>query len=728
VPSGFLVSFLSILFSGSTLHAQSAATKTLHARRIATAVRVDGVLDDEAWREAESAFDFVQQDPHVDEPVSEATEVRVLVDEEAIYFGVVCHDSDPRGVIARELRRDNPFAGDDHFEILLDTFHDHRNAYHFAVNPLGTQYDALITDEGHDINAEWNERWWSETRITADGWTAEVKIPLTTLRSGDGLDTFGVNFKRYIRRKNESAHWTGWSRDFPFLQVSQAGHLGGVDQLKTGLKLRVKPYALGGFRDIGVVGNSNVSRLNDVGLETVRFSVTQGMTAELTANTDFAQTEVDDAVVNLTRFPLFFPEKREFFLERAGIFEFGLGGRRGGAAERHLQMFFSRRIGLTDDRVPVPVKAGAKLVGHAAGLDIGLLDVQTGGLDIGDGRSGDLRSGSNYLVFRAKRNVLTRSNVGLFASNRQSTASDYNRVVGGDVNFTLFKNTDVQAFLAKSATPGVTGNDFAGRAKYNWFTDLQEVFLEHLYIGPEFKHDVGFVRRTGIQRTDAAYIWQPRPHRWNVRNFVLRNEVVYTTDIHRAIVAREQISQWTTRFESDDATRVNTTHTFDRVEAAFEIARGVIVPAGDYGFRDTWAEYEGSGKRTLAGRIRYGGGDFYGGRRTYVQLAPAFRPMPLISIEASYEYNDVTLPQGAFTTHVVNGRMNFNVSNKWLTTTLAQYDSASSRRVLFFRLNYIFRPGDNLFFVFNQATQPGTLTRDQRDRAVMLKFTYAFDF
>jgi hypothetical protein len=286
-----------VLLSGARAAAQppAAPAKTLRALRIASPIHVDGVLDDEAWRIAEAAADFVQQDPHVGEPVSEATGVRVLVDHDAIYFGIICRDSDSHGVIARELRRDNPFASDDHVEILLDTFHDHRNAYHFAVNPLGTQYDALITDEGHDVNAEWNERWWSETRITADGWTAEIKIPLTTLRSGSDLDTFGVNFKRYIRRKNESAHWTGWSRDFPFLQVSQAGHLAGVEQLKTGLKLRVKPYLLGGFREIGSAGASDVTRLSEVGIETVRFSVTPGLTAELTANTDFAQTEVDDA-------------------------------------------------------------------------------------------------------------------------------------------------------------------------------------------------------------------------------------------------------------------------------------------------------------------------------------------------------------------------------------------------------------------------------------------------
>ena len=709
------------VLSPSTLHAQSeTSTKAVRAHRISSSIRVDGVLDEAAWIAAEPALDFVQQDPRTGEPATEATEVRVLVDDEAIYFGIACRDSDPGGIVARELRRDNAFADDDHFEILLDTFHDHRNAFHFAINPLGTQYDALITDEGHDINTEWNERWWSEARITPDGWTAEIKIPLTTLRSNRALDTFGVNFKRFIRRRSESSHWTAWSRDFPFLQVSQAGHLLGVEGTKTGLKLRIKPYALGGVRD--APAESHVEQPRDVGLETVRFSVTPGLTAELTANTDFAQTEVDDAVVNLTRFPLFFPEKREFFLERAGIFEFGFSGRRGarGAQERNLQMFFPRRIGLTDDRVPVPVKGGAKLVGHGAGLDIGLLDVQTGRFDNAPG--------SNYLVVRAKRNVLARSNVGLFASNRQASASDYNRVVGGDVNFTLFKNTDIQGFLAKSATPGVTGNQYAGRAKYNWFTDLHEIFVEHLYVGPEFRHDVGFVRRADIQRTDAAYIWQPRPRIPRVRNLVLRNELVYVTDIHRTIVNRDRVSQFTTRFLSDDAARINTTDTFDRVERAFEIARGVVVPAGDYGFRDTWGEVEGSGKRLVSGRLRYGGGDFYGGTRHYVQLAPAFRPMPLVSVEASYEYNDVALPQGAFTTHVVNARMNVNPSNKWLTTTIAQYDSAASRRVLFFRLNYIFRPGDNLFVVFNQTTQPGASGGDQRDRAVMLKMTYALDF
>jgi hypothetical protein len=697
----------------------SPATKALHAVRIETPPRVDGVIDDAVWERAEPVTDFVQQEPHVNEPATERTRVRVLFDAEAVYFGVECFQAATGGVTGRERRRDNALANDDRFEILLDTFHDHRNGYHFVINPLGTQYDALITDEGHDINAEWDERWWSETRVTDQGWTAEIKIPFTTLRARRDVEAWGINFKRFIRSKNEAVQWTGWDRDFTFLQVSQAGHMSGIDGVRTGLRLRIKPYALGGFRETPSSGRRR-SAIDDVGLEVVKFSVTPGLTAELTANTDFAQTEVDEAVVNLTRFPLFFPEKREFFLERAGIFEFGPGGRRGGVAERNLQMFFSRRIGLTEDRRPLPILGGGKLTGRLAGFDLGLLDVHTGRLEG--------RPGSNYAVLRAKRNVLGRSNVGVFASNRLSDGRSANTVFGADANFSIFKNSDVAGFLGRSSTPGLRGNDWVGRGKLNYFTDRYEVFLEHLYIGPEFQHDVGFVRRRGIQRSDAAAIWQPRPGILNIRNFVFRGEVTYLTDIHRRLETREQIFQWTTRFQSDDAFRVNTTNTFDRLEAPFEISTGIHLPRGDYEFRDQFAEVEASGKRRLSARLRLGGGHLYSGTRRYVQIAPSYKPLAALSVEAGYELARVRLREGEFTTHVLNARLNFNPTNKWLTTTLAQYDSASGRHVLFFRLNYIYRPGDDVFLVFNRSTQGSARPGEPADRALMVKWTRSFDF
>ena len=695
----------------------AATTKSVRVTRTAAVLAVDGLLDEQAWSEAEVVADFVQQEPRVNEPATERTEVRILAGEDAFYFGIICRDSAPGGVTARERRRDNPFTDDDRFEIVLDTFHDHRNAFHFAINPLGTQYDALTTDEGRDVNVDWDERWWSETRITDAGWTAEIKIPFTTLRSAPNLNTFGVNFLRFTRSSNERVLWTAWDRDFQFLQVSQAGHLTGVEGIETGLALRIKPYGLGGVRrDAGA--DAAATRVSDVGLEVARFSLTSALTAEITANTDFAQVEVDEAVVNLTRFPLFFPEKREFFLERAGVFEFGLGGRRGGQAERNLQMFFSRRIGLTDDRTPVPIIAGGKLVGRAAGLDVGVLSVQTD-------RTGRT-AGSNSTVFRAKRNVFARSNVGGFLSNRQSTQDEYNRVAGADATFTVFKNTDVQGFLARSWTPGRRGDSYAGRAKYNWFTDQHELFAEHLYVGPEFQHDVGFVRRTDIQRSNGVAVWQPRPGVFDLRNFVFRAEVVYVTDTARTLLTREQIVQATARWQSDDAVRFNTLATLDRLERPFEIARGVMLPPGDYNFREHFVEAEAGGKRALSGRVRYGLGDFYSGRRQSLRVAPVFKPTQVLSTETSYELNDVTLPQGSFTSHVFNARANLNFSNRWLTTTLLQYDSASRRQILFARLNYIYRPGDDLFIVVNRSTDRGT--GRPAEFTLLVKMTYSIDF
>lgn len=709
--------------------AQPNGPKAVRAVRASTVLVIDGVLDEPAWQTAETVSDFIQQEPRVGEPVSERTEVRVLFDDDALYFGVRCFDSNPAGIVARERRRDNPLTSDDRFEIVLDTFHDHRNGYYFVINPLGTQFDALITDEGQDLNVEWDERWWSETRIDEQGWSAEIKLPLTSLRSARGIDTWGVNFKRFIRRKNEIAQWTAWDRDFLFYQVSQAGHLAGVGELRPGLTLRVKPYLLGGASRHSMTATAPeggadprarraVHRVSDLGLEVLRFSVTSGLTAELTGNTDFAQTEVDEAVVNLTRFPLFFPEKREFFLERAGIFDFGPGGRRGGQTERNLQMFFSRRIGLTEDRQPVPVLGGGRLVGHAGGLDVGVLSVQTGRFD--------RIPGSHYTVARAKRNVFARSYVGGFFSNRQASRADYNRVIGADASFTFLKNVDLAGFISKSSTPGRNGDQYAGRVKFNWFSDLYEVFLEHLYVGPDFQHDVGFVRRYDIERTDAAFIWEPRPGVLDIRNLVFRSEVIYTANTQGLLLTREQIFQFTSRFQSDDAVRFNVTDTFDRLDRPFAIAPGVVVPPGDYAFRDQFGEIELRRGRLFSGAVRYGAGRFYGGERRYVRVTPAYQPAPAFSLETSYEANDIALPAGAFVTHVVNARANLNVSNRWLTTALVQYDSASRREVLFFRLNFIYRPGDDLFIVLNRTRERGT--GRPADYALLVKLTYSLDF
>ena len=322
-------------------------------------IKIDGRLDEPAWSQAEAATDFRQESPTEGAPASERTEVRVLYDSKNIYIGVRAFDSEPTKVNARDFARDSSFETDDRVEIILDTYHDRRNAFRFAVNPRGTQQDALITDEGKDINLSWDGSWISSGRLDAQGYIVEIAIPLTTLRFTEGIDTWGFNVSRVIRRKNEENLWSGWQRSFGLERISQAGELAGVEDIKRRRLYEIKPYATGGWRQgVPVVGAAGTDAgLNGkAGLEVAKIGITPSLTAEFTANPDFGQAEVDNQVVNLTRFSVFFPEKRDFFLENSGIFLFGREGEN--------QAFFTRRIGLTDDGAPVPIDYGAKLTGR----------------------------------------------------------------------------------------------------------------------------------------------------------------------------------------------------------------------------------------------------------------------------------------------------------------------------------------------------------------------------
>ena len=696
--------------------------KSIGALRSTDPIEMDGVLDDPAWQEAQVISDFVQQEPDVNQPASEKTEVRIVLTDTALYLGVLCYDSEPSKVIARERRRDQNLSSDDRFEVILDTFHDHRNAFYFVTNPLGTRFDALVTDEGVAINDEWDERWWVEAQITEMGWTLEIEIPLTALRATRNLDVWGINFKRFIRRKNEIDQWTGWSRDFSFVQVSQAGHLEGMGGAEAGLLARIKPYVLGGVRRTALSqAGSDTEGVFEAGLEVAKVGITPSLVGEFTLNTDFAQVEVDNAVVNLTRFPLFFPEKREFFLERAGIFDFSLGGRRGGSSRRFLQMYFSRRIGLTTpDRRLVPVLGGAKLTGRIQDFDLGLLDVQTGDFEE--------RPGNNYLVLRLKRNVLARSNIGTFFSNRQSgEPDDFNRVAGADVNLTLFKNLDLQGALGRSFTSGVEGDQAMGRAKFNWFSERYEVFFEHLYVGDEFQHDVGFVRRSGIRRNNGLVTWDPRPQILNIRRVAIKAEMEYLTDTDNFLLTRERSIQVRTHFHTGEILAFNSTDNREQLEGDFRITPEITIPLDVYGFRNQFVEYRSRPQQMLSALTRFGWGDFFGGKRKFVRVSPSFKPRPDFSADVAYEYNDIDLPQGSFTTYLINSRFNLNLSNRWLSTSLVQYESESKRLVLFFRLRFIYRPGDDLFVVFNQTSELGN-PLVEKDRAFQVKFTRSFDF
>src|SRR5258706_3524656 len=388
--------------SPTRLSKGSKGPRRIHAIRITDTIKIDGLLDESAWSLVQPATAFLQQQPTEGAPASEGTEVRVLFDDKNIYFGIRAFDSDAKHINARELVRDADFSNDDTVSIMLDSYHDRRNGFRFVVNPLGTQQDALSTDEGRDINVTWNGAWVSAGRIDDKGYTVEIEIPLTTLRFKEGIESWGFNISRVIRRRNELSLWTSWQRSFGLERVSQAGELSGVNEIRRRRLREIKPYASGEWREgmplIGERGFDAGVRGN-VGIEVAKLGITPSLTAEFTVNPDFGQAEVDDQIVNLSRFSVFFPEKRDFFFGNSGIFLIGRPGEN--------QAFFTRRIGLTDRGQPVPIDYGVKVTAKVGPYNIGFLQVQTRKLGDASTRIGISRQPVSLV--RLNRDILKNS-------------------------------------------------------------------------------------------------------------------------------------------------------------------------------------------------------------------------------------------------------------------------------------------------------------------------------
>ncbi|MEE8349865.1 MAG: DUF5916 domain-containing protein, partial [Acidobacteriota bacterium] len=502
---------LCVLFHPTLMAHQADSEGQQHGRHSLQLVKteqpvvLDGRMDEDAWAEAEVVENFVQRDPDEGMPASERTEVRILHDDLNLYVGVRCFESNAGGILGTELRRDNDFANDDSFAVILDTFHDHRNAFLFRINPRGTQYDAFITEEGRDVNVSWDEKWEVEARIDEDGWFAEIQIPLSSIRFASSSDeelTFGVDFERIIRRKNEFTYWNNFSRDFNLHEVSQAGHLRGMsDTGGSRLRVRVKPYISGRINTQGTA-QRNTTYLGDVGLENIKIPITSGLTLDATLNTDFAETEVDDQVINFDRVPIFFPEKREFFLEGAGIFEFGVFR---GEGRPQISLYHSRRIGLSESGAEIPMLGGAKVTGRLSEkFTLAFLNAQTD--ELAD------RSGDNFTVFRLKRDILARSSVGAFVTNRQGEAGDFNRVMGIDQNFILFEHLGLSGMLARSFTDGVEDEQLIGGFTAAWKDDLIDSSFAFTHQDENFETDLGFITRPGTRKLAGFLAIEPRPN------------------------------------------------------------------------------------------------------------------------------------------------------------------------------------------------------------------------
>ena len=713
--------------------------QSIAATRVTVAPTVDGHLDDEVWSEAVALSEFRQREPIEGAPASERTEVRILYDDDNLYFGFVLFDSDPSGIRATQLRRDSlrlrtqrPGRGtggggagagaagrsDDTVSVILDTFHDHRNAFVFTVNALGTRADATVRNE-REVNHDWDERWEAAARITDKGWEAEMAIPWASLRYAQGDPIWGIDFRRQIRRKNEEVVWSNYRQDYEFMTISQAGHLRGLEDLRLTGRFRLKPYVLGGYDSFQqrAVPISETSAA--FGIEDFKIKLTSNLTSQFTYNTDFAQVEVDEQRVNLTRFSLFFPEKREFFLEAANSFSFG--NTEGGLGQPPpSRLFFSRRIGLDEDGNSLPIDFGTKLTGKIGRGNLGFLNVQTGDSQFGEGR--------NYTALRWRQDLLARSSVGAFVSNVQGPGGDHNRVAGLDANFTFFDHLNISGFAATARDNEVEGDSWIGHLQTRWESDLWEANAEIMVVEEDFRTDFGFIPRTNIIKKRLTGSYKPRPGLSWLRQVEINPVFDRNTTTDGQLLTRTSMLLTRVIFESGDSFFATIRNRFELLDVPFDVHPTVVIPPGEYDFNQwsiTLSSYPG---RRVSGGLSIRTGEFFDGDRLFLTPRLSVRMNENFSLRADYSRNWVSLPGGSFVVHLARLRADVSFSDRWLTDALVQYDSVTDEISVFGRLRYIYRTGDNFYLVYRQTRRFSGEFAGLEDRSLTAKMTYAFQW
>ena len=693
----------------------------ISARRASRPPVVDGVLDEPVWRDAAIFDSFTQQEPTDGAPATERTEVRILYDAEHIYIGVRAFDSNPDGVIATEMRRDSPqLLEEDNFQIILDTFRDSRSGYMFVTNPLGAKLEQQVFEEGGgnlrggsaaNINRDWNGVWDAAARRDAQGWAAEIVIPMVTVRSPDAdVQTWGVNFMRNIRRKNEQVYWAPIPKPYGITRVSQAGTLTGMTEVTRGLDLRLKPFLIAGGRRDRLGRSVSSSGLRDVGLD-AKYGLTSNLTLDVTVNTDFAQAEVDEQQVNLTRFPLFFPEKRDFFLENSGQFTIGNQDN-----QRIADLFFSRRIGLSDSGQPVPILGGARMTGKVGDHNIAVMQLQTGE-EYG-------RPGENFVVARYSNDIGQRSRIGGLVVNKEAIGdARFNRTFAADTMIQPTPSFLVHAFIARTATPGVTDHQQAFHTRAQFQNSRWNTYGEFSDIDDNFNAEMGFVPRTGIKMTRVHLERNPRPGGL-VRVMEPMLQVQYITDQQNRLVTRRIHHMVGTRFQNGAYLNVVLNRWLDVLDQPFAIQRGVTIPAGVYRFYDWNFTFNSNPSRRLYERFRYSPQTFYEGTRHEVDAAIGWRATSQASAELSWLRNDVELPWGTFVVNLGILRVDYTLSPRMTIRSLSQYNSSTRQFSTSIRYNFIYRPGSDLYIVYDglQGNLPGR--PDLRNQQLVLKFTY----
>jgi hypothetical protein len=735
--------------TGSTDDAPaSIAQKVLGAERVGEAPVLDGdVLNDMAWADAMPVSGFVQSTPNEGEPATERTEVRVIFTEDTVYFGVVCYDRDPASIIVSDSRRDSSMNDADSFQMVLDTFNDQQNGFVFGTTPAGQEYDGQVVNEGEGrggfrtggaggfsrgsgggFNLNWDGAWQVRTAISDIGWSIEFAIPFRTIRYGDQVDQeWGVNFQRTIRRRNEAVFWAPLPRQYNLYRVSMAGLLEGVEA-PVGLSrnLQFTPYVIGELVKRDADTRDTMLAVGDWGGD-VKYSVTSGLTLDATYNTDFAQVEVDDQQINLDRFNLLFPEKRPFFLENAGLFAVNNAGPASGRNMGQTELFFSRRIGISDSGTQIPILAGARMSGKMTNsTTVGLLNMQTEAVD-------GLATANNFTVARLRRELPNRSNFGGIFVNRQGTGGlvrpdDYNRSYAVDGRWGIGQNGTVQGFVGRTQTPGLTGRDHALNFSGQYDSEMWRVISGYQENGEDFNPEVGFLRRrNGFRKFDFGLnntsrpngflgFQELRPH-MSFTRFWNFDGVMETTYLH---------NHFDGEFTDSSSGGVSYDVRQERVFEAFNIS-GIQVLPGRYDFNETqWSfRYNRSAPVSYSMSVAHGG--FFGGRLVTVRPSIRARYSETFNMSLSYSRNDIDLPLGSTITNLTSIRAAYNVSPRVFVQSLVQHNDSADLWSVNFRFGWLQDANTGLFLVYNEIEGIGDIIPNGAGRSLILKYSYLFD-
>jgi Domain of unknown function (DUF5916) len=682
---------------------------TLRAVRIERPLSLDGRLDEAVYRTVSAAGDFIEQLPRSGVPATEQTEIWVFFDDRNLYISARCYDSHPERDVVDELRRDNQNqVQNESISLILDTFYDRRNAFFFQTTPLGAIRDQAVVDDA--ANENWNTIWDVKTSTFEQGWTLEMSIPFKSLRyAGSGPQVWGFNVRRIVKWKNETSYLSAAPASHGIGAINRIGDGGTLVGLETpaqSVNLELKPYFVSSLVTDRTAAVPFANDLTKNGGFDFKYGLTRSLILDATVNTDFAQVEEDVQQVNLTRFSLFFPEKRDFFLEGLGIFSFGgissgtIRGSNGPTDAEVPGMFFSRQIGLSHGQA-APVRGGARLTGKAGPFSVGALSIQTG-----DSLSADAVA-TNFSVVRVKRDILRRSSFGMIATRRAPTVgqSGSNVLGGADVNLQLYDNVELSGYYARTKTPGLEGDTDSYRTKFDYSADRYGLFLEHIKIGDNFDPQIGFLRRDNFQRNFGQVRFSPRTKNSRlVRRYTATAELDYNANSAGTIVQNREVrGQFGIEFHNSDRFRVEYLRDYEFLPGTFAIASGVTVPGGSYDYQSVFTSYNLGQQRRVSGTVGATVGSLYGGTKKELTYSGRAIVYSRFSLEPGITLDWVDLPYGNFTVQLINTRMILTPTPRMLLSSLLQYNDGAHTLTSSVRLSWEYTPGSQLFVVYSDG-------------------------